>query len=64
MLAASPDSVAAVKTQRQRLQQQPPLADAYYNQSLTLFGQGWDQQRYRFDKNGRLVPNWIAACKK
>ncbi|EPJ78370.1 cellulose synthase complex periplasmic endoglucanase BcsZ [Pseudomonas sp. CFII68] len=64
LLAASPDSVAALKTQRQRLQQQPPLADAYYNQSLMLFGQGWDQQRYRFDKNGRLVPNWIAACKK
>jgi len=63
LLAASPDSAAALATQRQRLKQQPPLADAYYNQSLALFGQGWDQQRYRFDKDGHLVPNWTAACK-
>ncbi len=64
LLAASPDSAAALAAQRQRLKQQPPLADAYYNQSLVLFGQGWDQQRYRFDKDGHLVPNWTAACKK
>lgn len=63
LLAASPQSAAALAAQRQRLQQQPPLADAYYNQSLALFGQGWDQQRYRFDKDGHLVPNWTAACK-
>ena len=62
LLAASRDSVDALEAQRQRLQQQPPLADAYYNQSLMLFGQGWDQQRYRFDKDGRLVPDWTAAC--
>jgi endoglucanase len=55
---------AAVKAQRERLHQQPPLADSYYNQSLMLFGQGWDEQRYRFDKDGRLVPDWIDACKK
>lgn len=64
LLAASPAQAAALATQRQRLEQQPPLADAYYNQSLALFGQGWDQQRYRFDKDGHLVPNWTAACKK
>lgn len=64
MLAASPDSAAALAAQRQRLQQQPALADDYYNQSLALFGQGWDQQRYRFDKDGRLVPDWTAACAK
>lgn len=64
LLAARPHSVSALTAQRQRLQQQPPLADAYYNQSLMLFGQGWDHQRYRFDKNGRLVPNWTAACTK
>ncbi|WP_277961468.1 cellulose synthase complex periplasmic endoglucanase BcsZ [Pseudomonas sp. RIT-To-2] len=56
-------NAVALAAQRERLKQQPPLADAYYNQSLVLFGQGWDQQRYRFDKDGRLVPNWTAACK-
>lgn len=64
LLAASPADAAALAAQRERIKQQPPLADAYYNQSLTLFGQGWDQQRYRFDKDGHLVPNWTAACKK
>ncbi len=53
-----------LRTQRERVHQQPPLADAYYNQSLLLFGQGWDEQRYRFEKDGRLVPNWVDACKK
>ncbi|WP_312830577.1 cellulose synthase complex periplasmic endoglucanase BcsZ [Pseudomonas rhodesiae] len=64
LLAASPEGTSALAVLRERIKQQPPLADAYYNQSLTLFGQGWDQQRYRFDKDGHLVPNWTAACKK
>jgi endoglucanase len=63
LLAAEPQDSDVLQTQRQRLQT-PPLADAYYDQSLLLFGQGWDQQRYRFDNNGYLVPNWTAACKK
>ncbi len=63
LLAADPHNAETLAAQRERLKQQPPLADAYYNQSLALFGQGWDQQRYRFDKDGHLVPNWNAACK-
>lgn len=55
---------AALSTQRERLRLNPPLADAYYNQSLLMFGQGWDEQRYQFDKDGRLQPNWAASCKK
>lgn len=54
---------AALSTQRERLRSNPPLADAYYNQSLLMFGQGWDEQRYRFDKDGRLQPSWAASCK-
>jgi endoglucanase len=64
LLAANPDQAEALATLRDHIKQQPPLADAYYNQSLALFGQGWDQRRYRFDKNGLLLPNWAAACKK
>ncbi|MBB5216300.1 cellulose synthase complex periplasmic endoglucanase BcsZ [Parapusillimonas granuli] len=30
----------------------------YYNQMLTLFGEGWDQGRYRFGADGRLIPRW------
>lgn len=30
----------------------------YYEQVLTLFGQGWLEQRYRFDAYGRVRPQW------
>ena len=30
--------------------------------ALVMFGQGWDEQRYRFDKDGRLQPNWTPPC--
>lgn len=33
----------------------------YYNQMLTLFGYGWFENRYRFDRNGYLVLPW-ANC--
>ncbi|MBC3956912.1 cellulose synthase complex periplasmic endoglucanase BcsZ [Pseudomonas triticifolii] len=56
------DDPALRDVQRARLKQTPPLADAYYNQSLLLFGQGWDEQRYRFDRKGLLQPGWVAAC--
>ncbi len=55
---------AALSAQRERLRTAPPLADAYYNQSLLMFGQGWDEQRYRFDKDGRLQPAWTSSCKQ
>ncbi|VVO45715.1 Endoglucanase [Pseudomonas fluorescens] len=62
LLSASGASAAAA-VQRERVQQAPELANAYYNHSLLMFGQGWDEQRYRFDKDGRLVPNWKGSCK-
>ncbi len=30
----------------------------YYEQVLNLFGQGWIEQRYRFDGNGKLKTPW------
>lgn len=53
----------ALAVQQARVHQEPPAADAYYNQSLLLFGQGWDEQRYRFDKDGQLLPAWVNTCK-
>ena len=37
-------------------------AHAYYGSVLTLFGSGWDQQRYRFAANGKLTPRWSEQC--
>lgn len=31
---------------------------AYYDQNLALFATGWAEQRYRFDREGRLVVPW------
>jgi len=31
----------------------------YYNQMLTLFGKGWFEGRFQFDKDGRLEPSWM-----
>jgi len=58
MLAALKEQ-GALQQQRQRLQQSP--ASGYYNRVLSLFGQGWDERRYRFDAKGRLVPGWEKA---
>ncbi|MCY1183012.1 Endoglucanase [compost metagenome] len=62
LLAASPEHVAGLAAQRQRVREQPVEAKAYYSQVLALFGQGWDAARYRFDPHGRLLPAWSAPC--
>jgi endo-1,4-beta-D-glucanase Y len=31
---------------------------AYYDQNLALFATGWAEQRYRFDRDGRLKVKW------
>lgn len=41
----------------------PDQADNYYDQVLTLFGLGWIEERYKFDRNGLLIPRWICAKK-
>lgn len=40
----------------------PAASDAYYDQVLALFGEGWMGGRYRFDADGRLLPAWQRAC--
>ncbi|WP_394559517.1 cellulose synthase complex periplasmic endoglucanase BcsZ [Aquipseudomonas alcaligenes] len=58
LLAALNESDALAQ-QRQRLRQAP--ATGYYGRVLSLFGQGWDERRYRFDAKGWLIPGWEAA---
>ena len=48
--------------QRQRVADNFPSADAYYNYVLALFGQGWDQHRFRFSARGELLPDWGQEC--
>lgn len=48
--------------QQKRVQDSPLGADAYYSAVLTLFGQGWAQQRYRFNRQGELQPSWNTQC--
>nr|AFN65708.1 endoglucanase [uncultured Enterobacter sp.]AGT36744.1 endoglucanase [uncultured bacterium] len=48
--------------QRQLVADRYPDADAYYSAVLTLFGQGWDQHRFRFAAGGELQPDWNQAC--
>lgn len=48
--------------QRKRVTDQFPQQDAYYNYVLALFGQGWDQYRYRFSARGELQPQWGQEC--
>ncbi len=50
--------------QRQRVADNYPGADAYYSAVLTLFGQGWDQHRFRFTASGELQPDWNQGMRK
>ncbi|WP_375057395.1 cellulose synthase complex periplasmic endoglucanase BcsZ [Zobellella sp. DQSA1] len=62
MLAARADWQPLLVQQLDRVRSQPPEPQAYYNNSLLLFGLGWHQGRYRFDKEGRLHPAWLTPC--
>jgi len=46
--------------QRKRIIALAPLkrTDNYYDQVLTLFGLGWLEGRYKFDRNGQFIPRW------
>lgn len=55
---------AALTRQQQRVQQQPPATDAYYNTVLTLFGQGWLDGRYRFSPQGDLILQGSSSCQE
>lgn len=45
---------ALARQQELRLQAMPAKPDSYYDQVLSLYSQGWLEQRYRFDSKGRL----------
>lgn len=34
----------------------------YYDQALTLFGQGWMEHRFSFSPQGQLVVQWKSTC--
>jgi endoglucanase len=48
----------ALRAQQSRLAKSGRYTVAYYEQCLMLFGQGWMQSAYRFDRDGRLLPRW------
>ncbi|QOV63893.1 cellulose synthase complex periplasmic endoglucanase BcsZ [Kosakonia pseudosacchari] len=52
----------AQAVQRQWVADHFPGDDAYYSYVLTLFGQGWDQHRFRFTPRGELQPDWGQEC--
>ncbi|OWY40155.1 endo-1,4-D-glucanase [Xenophilus sp. AP218F] len=54
----------ALQSQQLRLQASPgsERPDAYYEHVLTLFGQGWMDGRYQFQRNGEVKPAWEGAC--
>lgn len=57
-------ATTALRAQLQRLASRPPQPEAYYDQVLTLFGQGAIEARYGFDAHGQLLPAWATggAC--
>jgi endoglucanase len=54
----------AVQVYRQRIEAES-LKDNqhYYSDVLTLFGLGWTEGRYRFDRRGELHVNWSGSCR-
>lgn len=62
LLASTVDGHGALEVQRKKLRDQPVEAQGYYDHVLSMFGRGWDEDRYRFDNDGRLLPAWSAPC--
>jgi len=67
-VAASGDAGARAQLEQQieaardgRLYGKPPT---YYDQNLVLFAQGAVERRYRFARDGRVIPAWTHACRE
>ncbi len=60
--SSAPFDKQTLALQQQRVEDSPPGDDAYYSAVLTLFGQGWSQNRYRFNRLGELQPSWNGQC--
>ncbi|MHA7228575.1 cellulose synthase complex periplasmic endoglucanase BcsZ [Vibrio campbellii] len=65
LLAASGES-ELLKAQASRVKQEliSDRNDHYYDNVLSLFGLGWHQARYRFGKQGELLPAWSEQCQE
>jgi endo-1,4-beta-D-glucanase Y len=70
--AVKQDDVMALQRERalSLLDQARATADAaktqapYYQYVLALFGLGWADSRYRFEKSGKLKLSWEKACQR
>lgn len=53
----------ALRQQKLRITALSPLdrTDNYYDQVLTLFGQGWLEGRYQFARDGSFKPRWTCT---
>lgn len=58
----APFNQQVLSEQQKRVQDSPPGADAYYSAVLTLFGQGWTEHRYSFNRQGELQSSWNSQC--
>ncbi|HEY0683210.1 MAG TPA: cellulose synthase complex periplasmic endoglucanase BcsZ [Steroidobacter sp.] len=53
----------ALQTHRQRAAEEALQNNqSYYSDMLSLFGLGWLEQRYRFNRAGLLTVRWTPAC--
>jgi endoglucanase len=54
----------AVQGYRQRIAAESLRDDRhYYSDALALFGLGWLEDRYRFDRHGELRVRWSGSCR-
>lgn len=62
-MLANARMTAALQTHRQRAADGSLQNNrSYYSDALTLFGLGWLEQRYRFNRSGLLNVRWTPAC--
>lgn len=62
-MLANARASAALQTHRKRAADESLQGNqGYYSDVLTLFGLGWLEQRYRFDRAGLLSVRWVPAC--
>lgn len=67
---ATMENDRALKLQQERLLAEQDAATGvlvgrdlrYYDQVLTLFGQGWIEHRFSFSSQGQLVVQWKPSC--
>ena len=52
----------ALSQQQARLSDVPRSPKMYYERALMLFGLGWMDGRYSFERDGHLVVAWSARC--